>query len=111
MEKRPHRRRHMSFLMCPLLLPFLALLPPAPLSHGVAAVNTEVGPRNILRGVGQKEGDRTHQVDGLAHLALRDEGGPLALELRVVVEDLLGAVVFCSLACASLHSSRFIEDK
>ena len=101
----------MSFLMCPLLLPFLALLPSAPLSHGVAAVNTEVGPRNILRGIGQKEGDRTHQVNGLAHLALRDEGGPLALELRVVVEDLLGAVVFCSLACASLHSSRFIEDK
>lgn len=63
-----------------------------PLGHGVTAINTEVGSSNVLRSIGQQEGNGTHQVDWLAHLALGDERGPLSLQVWVVVEDLLGAV-------------------
>lgn len=62
------------------------------LRDSVATVDAQIGACDVRRGVGQEEGDGAHEVDGRAHLALRDEGGPLALELRVVVEDFLGAV-------------------
>jgi len=59
------------------------------LGDGVAAVDANVGARDILRRVGQQEGDGAHEVLGLAHLALGDERGPLLLEVGVLVEDLL----------------------
>lgn len=63
------------------------------LRDGVATVDAEVGAGDIVGGIRQQEGHGAHKVLGRAHLALGDERGPLLLEVRVVVEDLLGAVV------------------
>jgi hypothetical protein len=41
----------------------------------------------------KQESNRTHEILRLAHLALRDERSPLRFEIRVVIKDLLGAVV------------------
>jgi hypothetical protein len=62
------------------------------LRDSVATVNTQLGAGHVARSIGEEEGDGTHKVLRLAHLALRNEGDPLLGELRVVVEDLLGAV-------------------
>ena len=62
------------------------------LRGGVAAINTQLGTGHVAGSVGEEEGDCAHEVLGLAHLALRDEGDPLFGELRVLVEDLLCAV-------------------
>lgn len=62
------------------------------LSKSVSAVDAEVGTGDVRSGIGQQERERAHQVGGVAHLTLGDERGPLLLELRLVVEDLLGAV-------------------
>ena len=58
----------------------------------VATVNAQLGAGHVAGGVGEKEGDGTHEVLGLAHLALRDERDPLLGELGVLVKDLLGAI-------------------
>jgi hypothetical protein len=59
--------------------------------HGIAAVNPQIRSSDVLRGVGQEEGDGPHEILGDAHLALRDERRPFGLEVGVVVEDLLRA--------------------
>lgn len=61
-----------------------------PLGDGVTTVDANVGTRNVATGAGQQEGDGTHEVRGLAHLALGDEGNPLLLEVGLLVKDLLG---------------------
>lgn len=58
----------------------------------VATINAEFSTGHVAGGVGEEEGDSAHEVFGLAHLALRDEGDPLLGELGVLVEDLLCAV-------------------
>jgi len=58
----------------------------------VATVDAQLGASHVARGVGEEEGDGAHEVFGLAHLALRDEGDPLLGELGVLVEDLLCAI-------------------
>lgn len=60
--------------------------------HGIAAVDTKVSTGDVGGRVRQQEGQGAHEILGLAHLALRDERNPLLPEVRVVVEDLLGAV-------------------
>jgi hypothetical protein len=52
--------------------------------------NTQLGAGHVARGIGEEEGHGTHEVLGLAHFALRNEGDPLLSELGVVIEDLLG---------------------
>jgi hypothetical protein len=59
------------------------------LSASVTTIDSQVGSSNVLRGIGEQEGDGTHQIDGRTHLALGDEGSPLSLQLRVIVENLL----------------------
>ena len=61
--------------------------------HGVAAVDPQIGASDVARGLGQQEGDGAHEVFGLAHVALGDEGDPLPLEVGVFIEDLLGPVL------------------
>lgn len=61
------------------------------LRNCVAAVDAKVSARDIVAGVREKIGDRAHQVFGLAHLAHRDERGPVFVQLWVLVEDLLGS--------------------
>jgi hypothetical protein len=63
------------------------------LRDGVAAVDAQLRAGHVARSVGEEEGDSAHEVLGLAHLALRDEGDPLLGELGVVVEDLFGAIM------------------
>lgn len=63
-----------------------------PLRGRVTTINAELGAGHVAGGVGKEEGDGAHEVLGLAHLALRDEGDPLLGELGVLVEDLLGAI-------------------
>lgn len=55
----------------------------------IAAVHPQVRTGDIVRGIGQKEGDGSHEILGDAHLALRDERRPLCLQIRVIVENLL----------------------
>lgn len=72
---------------------------------GVAAVDAEVGARDVAGRVREQEGHGAHQVLGLAHGALRDERGPLALQVRVVLEDLFRAVGAVSIhTCLKLFS-------
>lgn len=59
--------------------------------HGVAAIDTKVSTGDVSGRVRQQEGQGPHEVLGLSHLALGDERDPLLPEVRVVVEDLLGA--------------------
>jgi hypothetical protein len=75
------------------------------LRDSVATVNTQLGAGHVARGIGKEESDGTHEVLGLAHLALRNEGDPLLGELGVVVEDLLGAVKGNRLADVQRESS------
>lgn len=60
------------------------------LSNSVATVNTQISTGNIVGCVGQQERDWAHQVLGRAHLTLRNQRGPLLLEVWVVVHDALG---------------------
>ena len=60
------------------------------LGASVTTVNTEIRTGDVLAGIGEQEGDRTHEVLGHPHLALGNEGGPLLLEIWVIIEDLLG---------------------
>lgn len=62
------------------------------LRDSVATINTQLRAGHVQGGIGEEEGDGTHEVLGLAHLALRDEGDPLLGELGVVVKDLLGTI-------------------
>lgn len=62
------------------------------LGDSVAAIDAEVGASDIASCITAKESNGTHKVFGAAHLALWDERDPLLCKLRVVVEDLLGAV-------------------
>lgn len=64
------------------------------LRDSVATVDTQVCARDVLAGVREEKGDGTHEIDGLTHLTLRDQGCPLLLQIRVVVKDLLGPVTF-----------------
>jgi hypothetical protein len=57
----------------------------------VATIDTQLGAGHVAGGIGEEEGDGTHEVLRLAHLALRDERDPLLGELGVLVEDFLGA--------------------
>lgn len=57
----------------------------------VTTVNAELGASHVAGGIGEEEGDGAHEILGLAHLALGDEGDPLLGELGVLVENLLGA--------------------
>lgn len=61
------------------------------LGDGVAAVDAQVRARDVRRSIAGQEHGSAHQVLRPAHLADGNERGPLALELRVVIEDLLGA--------------------
>lgn len=63
------------------------------LSAGVAAVDTQICAGDVAGRITAQEGDGTHQVFGTAHLALGDQADPLGRELRVVVQNLLCAVV------------------
>ena len=74
------------------LPPVTQVLPLLRLGDRVATIDAQVGTGDILRGVRQEEGHRAHQVDRLAHLSLRNQGDPLLLQVRVIVQDLLGAV-------------------
>lgn len=61
---------------------------PTPLSSdGVATIHTEISPGDIARRIRQEKGHRAHEILGIAHLALRDKRRPLALEIRVIIED------------------------
>jgi hypothetical protein len=62
------------------------------LRDSVATVNTQLGAGHVARSIGEEEGDGTHKVLRLAHLALRNERDPLLGKLGVVIEDFLGAV-------------------
>jgi hypothetical protein len=62
------------------------------LRDSVAAVDAQVCSSDVLRGIGKEECDWTHEVDGLAHLSLRDQRSPLALQIRIVVQNLLGPI-------------------
>lgn len=55
----------------------------------IAAVHPQICTGDIVRGIGQKEGNGSHEILGNAHLALRDERRPLCLQIRVIVENLL----------------------
>lgn len=61
-----------------------------PLGDSVTAVNADVRAGDVATGARQQEGDGSHEVLGLTHLALGNEGSPLLLEVGVLVEDLLG---------------------
>lgn len=60
------------------------------LGDSVATVDTDISTSDVLAGVGEEEGDGAHQILGLAHLALRNQGRPLAVQVWVLVQDLLG---------------------
>jgi hypothetical protein len=47
---------------------------------------------DIACSVGGEERHRAHQVFGLAHLALGNQGRPLFLQVWVIVEDFLGSI-------------------
>jgi hypothetical protein len=59
------------------------------LRDGITAVHAQVRARDIVGRVRKQEGDGAHQVLGRAHAALRDERGPLPVQIRLVVQDLL----------------------
>lgn len=61
------------------------------LGHGVAAVNAEIRPSDVFRGIAKKKSDGAHQVLRCTHLASRNERGPLVAKLGVLVEDLAGS--------------------
>ena len=62
------------------------------LGDGVSAVDSEVGAGDVFAGVAEQEGDRAHEVFRGTHLTLRDQGGPLAVQLWVVIEDFAGPI-------------------
>lgn len=62
------------------------------LSDGVATIDSDLRARHITCCVAQEVDDRTHQVLGLTHATLRNQGGPVLVEIGVLVEDLLGSV-------------------
>lgn len=62
------------------------------LGNGVTAIDAEIRTGHVRTGIGKQEGDGTHEILGLTHLALGNERGPLLLEVWVVVENLLGPV-------------------
>jgi len=62
------------------------------LRRSVATVDAQLGAGHVAGSVGEEESDGAHEVLGLTHLALRDEGDPLLGELGVFVEDLLSAI-------------------
>lgn len=64
----------------------------ANLGRGICAVNPDVGAVYILGGIRQQEGNRSHEIFGLAHLALGNERNPLLLEIGVLVENLFRPV-------------------
>jgi hypothetical protein len=60
-----------------------------PLScHCVASVHSQVCSRHVTASLTQQEGDRAHQIFWSAHLAHRDQGGPLFLEVWIIVQNL-----------------------
>lgn len=61
-----------------------------PLGDSVSTVNTEIRSSDVAGSVTQQEGDSTHEVFRSTHLALRDQRGPLPVQLWVLVENLLG---------------------
>lgn len=73
------------------------------LGDSVSAVNTQVCAGDIAGSIRQQEGHGTHQIGRLTHLALRNERDPLLLEVGVLVEDLLGAIIllFCLVSILS----------
>lgn len=61
------------------------------LGQGVASINAQIRPGDILGCVREEEGHSAHQVFRNTHLADGDEGDPFIAELGVFVEDLAGA--------------------
>lgn len=61
-----------------------------PLSHSITPVHTEVRTRDVTAGVGKEIGDGTHEVFWLTHLADRDQGGPVLVQLGVVSKNFFG---------------------
>lgn len=61
------------------------------LGQGVATINAQIRPSDVLGCVGEEESNSAHQVFGDTHLADGDEGDPFITELGVFIEDLAGA--------------------
>lgn len=55
------------------------------LRNSITTIDPEIGTGDILTGVREQKGDGTHEIDGLAHLALGNERCPLLFEFGVVV--------------------------
>lgn len=60
------------------------------LGNGVSTVNTEIRSSDVAGSVTQQESDGTHEVFRSTHLTLRDQRGPLPVQLWVLVKNLLG---------------------
>ena len=58
------------------------------LGQGVAAVNAEVGARNVAGRITEQERHGAHQILRGPHLPGGDQGDPLITELGVFVQDL-----------------------
>ena len=59
--------------------------------YGIASVNAEIRPSDVLGGIAKQEGHGTHQVLRCTHLAGGDERDPLVAKLGVLLEDLAGS--------------------
>lgn len=60
-------------------------------SDGVPPINTQIRPSNVPARLTQQKSDSAHEVLWLTHFALGDQGDPVFVEVRVVIEDLLGS--------------------
>ena len=61
-------------------------------SDRVAAVNAQVCSGDIAARIAEEVGDSAHEIFWLAHLTLGDQGGPVLVEVWVIIEDLLGSM-------------------
>jgi hypothetical protein len=66
---------------------------------------------DITRRVRGQERHGAHQVFGLSHLALWDQGRPLFLEVWIVVEDFLGSVRSLLALCFPLEVGKWLRER
>lgn len=81
------------------------------LGDGVTAVNAELSTGDVAGRIRRQESDSAHEILRLTHLALRDKRRPLVLQVGVLIEDLLRAVVSVSVMAQLQQDAEDLQSR